>query len=97
MPPVEPFDRKWRVGPPTAGVPGSLYDFVRRHLCAHGGSCSRDELQAALLAEPILKARLEHGRGFTALLRNMRHSGDVILEQNLVRASARALRRLEIH
>lgn len=92
--PVEPVERKWRVFPPTAGVPGSLYDFVRRYLCAHGGACSCKELHSALLAVPILKARLGRSQGFGALLRNMRHSGDVILNENLVSASARTLRRL---
>ena len=97
MPPIQPVERKWRVGPPTADVGGSLYDFVRRYLCAHGEPCSREELEAALLAEPILKARLEGGRGFNALLRNMRHSGDVILTADFVTASARTHRRLAVH
>ena len=91
---VEPVERKWRVGPPTAGVPGSMYDFVRRYVCSHGGSCTREELRVAMLAEPTLKQRIESSRGFTALLRNMRHSGDVLLEDNLVTASGRTLRRL---
>lgn len=97
MPPIEPVERKWRVGPPTAGVPGSLYDFVRRYLCAHGGTCSHEELEAALLADPMLKARLEGGRGYSALLRSMRHSGDINLTANLVSATARAHRRLGTH
>ena len=34
----------WRDGPPTAGISGFLYDFARRFLVAHGGTCSRQEL-----------------------------------------------------
>lgn len=83
-----------RVGPPTAGVSGSLYDFVRRYLCEHGGSCTRDELLAALLAEPRTRERLSHSKGFTALINNMRHSGDVALTGDGVEATSRTLRRI---
>lgn len=91
---VEPIERKWRVGPPTAGRPGSLYDFVRRYLVAHNGICSRDELLAALLAEPRTSDRLSRGQGFNALLKNMRHSGDVVLDEDSVQATSRTFRRL---
>lgn len=87
--------RAGRVGPPTIGVPGTLYDFVRRHLLQHGGSCTRDELIKAISASPELGRRLDAGRGFAALLSNMYHSGDVLLEGDMVRASARARRRME--
>lgn len=90
-------ERKWRVGAPTVGVSGSLYDFVRRYLFAQGGSCSRDQLHSAILGEPILKARLEHGRGIGALLSNMRHSGEIVFDGDLVRASSRAVRRIMAH
>ena len=91
---IEPIERKWRVGPPTSGVAGSLYDFVRRYLVAHDGACSRDELLAASLAEPLMKERLSRSQGFTSLLHNMRHSGDVILEGDVVRPSLRTFQRL---
>jgi len=83
-----------RVGPPTRGVPGTLYDFVRRYLSQHGGSCTRDDLLVAIRSSPVHCQRLDAGRGFAALMSNMYHSGDVLLEGNTVRASARALRRL---
>lgn len=46
--------RAGRVGPPTLGVPGTLYDFVRRYLVQHGGSCTRNELLNAIRASPDL-------------------------------------------
>lgn len=92
--PSEAVERKWRVGPPTSGVPGSLYDFVRRYLIAHGGSCSREDLLAALQAHDSMKERLARSRGFSALLNNMRHSGDVTLIGNIVMATSRTVRRM---
>jgi hypothetical protein len=71
-----------------------IYDFVRLYLCAREGTCSRDELLAALLAEPRTKERLSRSRGFTALLNNMRHSGDIVLDGAVVRPSPRTFRRL---
>ena len=82
-----------RVGPPTAGEPGSMYDFVRHYLVEHGGSCTRAELLAALEASPTMKARLGRSQGFRALLHNMRHSGDVSLHDEVVRATSRTKRR----
>ena len=92
----EAVERKWRVGAPTSGVPGSLYDFVRRYLVAHGGSCTREELLAALQAHDLMKERLARSSGFTALLNNMRHSGDVTLTGNIVAATARTVRRMGV-
>lgn len=83
-----------RVGPPTSGVPGSMYDFVRRYLLARGGSCSRQELIAALQADPVMRERLARSKGFAALLNNMRHSGDVAQIGQTVMATARTLRRM---
>ena len=85
-----------RVGPPTSGVPGSMYDFVRRYLVAHGGSCSREELIAALQADPVMRERLARSKGFAALLNNMRHSGDVVLDEDSVKATSRTFRRFGI-
>lgn len=92
---VKQAPKAGRVGPPTMGVPGTLYDFVRRYLGQCGASCTRDELLKAIRASPDLSQRLDAGRGYGALLRNMYHSGDVLLEGDTVRASARALRRLK--
>lgn len=89
-----PGQRQWRVGPPTRGTPGSLYDFVRRALCAAGGSCLRQELLDLIHADPAMKARLDDSRGFAALLNNMRHSGDILIDGETVAASPRTLRRM---
>lgn len=91
---TKPAPKAGRVGPPTRRVPGTLYDFVRQYLLQHGGSCTRDELLTAIKASPALCQRLDSGRGYTALLSNMYHSGDVLLEGATVQASARALRRM---
>lgn len=85
-----------RVGPPTSGVPGTLYDFVRHYLVERGGSCTRDELLAGLNADQAMKERLANSRGFRALLHNMRQSGDVALHADMIHATTRTERRLRI-
>lgn len=92
---VKQAPRAGRVGPPTMGVRGTLYDFVRRFLAQHGGSCRRDDLLSAIQASPHLCQRLEAGQGYGALLRNMYYSGDILLDGDTVHASARTLRRLQ--
>lgn len=86
-----------RVGPPTSGVRGSMYDFVRRYLVEHGGSSTRAELLAALHADEAMRERLARTKGLTALLNNMRHSGDLTLIGNIVSATARTVRRMCPH
>lgn len=83
-----------RVGPPTSGVSGSMYDFVRRYLMERGGNCSREELFAALQENAVMRERLARSKGFTALINNMHHSGDVDLHVDVVRATSRTQRRL---
>ena len=85
-----------RVGPPTSGVPGTLYDFVRRYLCDNGGSSSRAAIADALLAEPQMREKLFKSRGFHSLISNMHHSGDVELDGKIVRATSRTYRRLGV-
>ena len=82
-----------RVGPPTAGVSGSMYDFVRGFLLERGGSGTRAELVAALDANPAMQERLARSQGFTALLHNMRHSGDLSMDGESIEITPRALRR----
>ena len=93
---TRPIERKWRVGPPTRGLPGSMYDFVRRYLVAHGGRACRQELLAALQADVFMRERLAHSKGFTALINNMRHSGDIVLAEDAVTATSRTIRRVGI-
>ena len=83
---------KWRAGPPP-GNESSLYQFVREHLWRHGGTCSRDALLTAIQQDPAARSKLEHSRGFSSLLSNMRHSGEIETDGDLVSATPRALRR----
>lgn len=85
-----------RVGPPTAGVSDSLYDFVRRYLCDRGGSATRPEVRAAIMSDPRFAEKLERSRGFHSLISNMHHSGDIELDGQTIRATSRTLRRLGI-
>ena len=83
-----------RVGPPTAGVSGSMYDFVRHYLAMRGGACTRADLLEALEADPAMRQRLARSQGFRALLHNMRHSGDLTLNGEAISATSRSLLRL---
>ena len=69
--------------------PASLYDFVREMLALRGGSCSRRELLAAIQAHPRAESLLERSQDYTCLLLNMKHSGFVELEGDLVRRTKR--------
>lgn len=82
-----------RVGPPTAGVSGSMYEFVRQFLLERGGSCTRAELVAALEANPAMRERLARSQGFAALLNNMRHSGVITVEGEIIHPTQRTQRR----
>lgn len=86
---------RWRTAPTPLQSRGTLFQFVRDYLCSHSGSCSRAELRRALEADTKMAARLANSQGFTPLLTNMRHSGDIFLEGETVRASARTLRRMQ--
>ena len=85
---------RWRAGVPDGRSAGSLSQFIREHLCRHGGRCTRGELLRAIRAEPDLLARLEQGQGLARLLQNMRYSGFfVTIDGEIVRATSRTLRR----
>ena len=86
--------RGWRVGPPPAGVPGTLYDFVRRYLCENSGSATRAEVLAAIMADPSYSEKLDRSAGFHSLICNMRHSGDIELDGSIIRATARTRSRM---
>ncbi len=83
---------RWRSGAPP-GRAQSLYQFVRQYLWQAGGSCSRAELLAAMSRDEAVRTRLTNSQGFLALLTNMRHSRELILDGQMVRATDRALRR----
>ena len=99
MSPAEPhrlIPIQWRTGPPS-GRGDSLYQFVRVYLAEAGGSCDREALLVAMTENPVVRQKLEAGQGFRALLTNMRHSGQVQLDGQLVKLTSRALRRVPVH
>ena len=73
--------------------PSTLYEFVRQTLALRGGVCSRRELLAAIEADPLNSSRLARSRGFASLLQNMKHSGFVELQGDLVRRTKRRVGR----
>lgn len=72
---------------------GSLYEFVRRMLAERGGCCTKSELLSAIRANPDAAQRLERSQGFARLLQNMKHSGFIRLEGDMVRRTSRQLGR----
>lgn len=66
----------------------TLYEIVRR-LLETDGPCSRAELLAKLSANPEAAERLKRSRGFSALLLNMKHSGFIELDGEIVRRTGR--------
>lgn len=87
-----PIPIRWRVGPPV-GTLGTVYQSVRDFLSQRGGGCLRQDLQDAMESDRVISQRLENGQGFDRLLVNMRHSGEIELDGDEVRATPRALRR----
>ena len=73
-----------------------MYQFVREHLRAMGGRCAASDLLDAMHADVRIAARLSRSQGFDALLRNMRHSGEIELEGDDVVASLKATCRRRI-
>ena len=71
----------------------TLYQLVRDALDSRGGACSREELLAAIEADPDATQRLRKGQGFSRLLRNMKHSGFITIDGPSVRRTARRVGR----
>ena len=67
----------------------TLYQFVREQLAARGGTCTRAELLAAIRVNPDGLAKLERSRGFSALLSNMKHSGFIEIDGEVIRRTGR--------
>lgn len=72
---------------------GSLYEFVRSYLRLHSGSCTRSQLLSAIEADDVASTKLRQSRSFNALLSNMKHSGFITLDGEMIRATARKLGR----
>lgn len=84
---------RWRPREPDGRSAGSIFQFIREYLVRHGGTCTRKELLQAVRSEAHLAARLDRGQGFERLLQNMRHSGFVTINEDIVTASSRTLKR----
>ena len=91
-----------KVADPTPDVPAgtsasarvvSLYQFVRDQLAANGGRSTQDELLAAIRDNPTALAKLERSQGFGALLSNMKQSGFIDLDGEVVRRTKRRVGR----
>ena len=68
---------------------GSLHEFIRQTLAAHGGACTREELLSAILADATASERLTRTQGFTGVLGNMKSSGFVAFDGDIVRRTNR--------
>ncbi|MES2326262.1 MAG: hypothetical protein V4499_02880 [Pseudomonadota bacterium] len=75
------------------GSRGSLYEFVRRALAERGGRCTRAELLAIIEEDPASARRLQQSQGFSRPLQNMKHSGFIELDGEIVRRTARRVGR----
>ena len=80
---------RWRLDRVDGRSAGSLFEFIRRQLAGHEGVRTRAQLLDAIRRDPQASERLGRTRGFSAVLGNMKSSGFVVLENDLVRATAR--------
>ena len=80
-------------GTPASARVVSLYQFVRDQLAANGGRCTRDELLAAIRDNPAALAKLERSQGFGPLLSNMKQSGFIHLDREVVQRTRRRVGR----
>ena len=74
--------------------PRELAPYIQHTLIAV--ATTRDEVLVAILADQKAAERLARSQGLSSLLNNMKHSGDVLLDREMVIASARTYRRLGI-
>lgn len=71
----------------------TLYEFVRRVLAEHGGSCHAGELLTEILADPEASRRLSASQGYKRLLDNIKQSGFIEFDGAIVRRTARRVGR----
>jgi hypothetical protein len=71
----------------------SLYAFVRQALELRGGSCLRLELLADIEGDPEAAHRLRQTDGFSRLLINMKFSGFIELDGDVIRRTKRRVGR----
>lgn len=96
---IELTFRQRPLSPIADTVPGrqgpvmTLYELIRRTLDENGGTSSRQSLLEAIQRNPEANARLAMGRGFSALLSNMKHSGFIEIHGDMIRRSRRQVGR----
>jgi hypothetical protein len=83
-----------RIGLPVFTPKGSLYDDIRSRIASAGGTISRDMLNEELATDASCLKRIAEVGGLSALLTNMHHSGEVILERKVISLTERAKRRM---
>ena len=86
--------RHGRIGPPVFSLPNSRYSAIRTLLANAGGTMTRADLAMKITEHPEMAEQIKNSRGLASLLSNMRHSGEVALQGDLVSLTERALRRL---
>ncbi len=86
----------WRSGRVDGRSVGSLFEFVRQELGAHEGVRTRSQLLEAIRRDANATERLKRSRGFVAILGNMKSSGFVELENDIVRATSRRVGRRRV-
>ena len=84
---------RWRPARVDGRSVGSLHEFIRQELIAHEGVCLRSQLLEAILGHPDASERLKRSKGFAAILGNMKSSGFIELDNDIVRATARRVGR----
>lgn len=84
---------RWRSRLPDTRSIGTMYQFIRDELRRRGGKCSRDELLRTLKSDAVIANRLAASQGFGPLLNNMRNSGEIVVDGDVVAATPRAMRR----
>lgn len=84
---------RWRPDRADGRSAGSLYEFIRRELAAHDGVRTRAQLLEAIRRDPRAAERLKRTQGFVAVLGNMKSSGFVELDKDVVRATGRRVGR----
>lgn len=82
---------RWR--PHRAGKEATLYQFVREYLCSHGGVVDRTALLAAMKEDPRIAIRLAGSQGFVRILWNMRNSGWIELDGDMISATRKTFRK----
>lgn len=84
---------RWRSDRVDGRSVGSLFEFIRQQLAVHDGVRTRAQLLDAIGRHPQAAERLGRTRGFSAVLGNMKSSGFVELENEIVRATGRRVGR----